>query len=734
MEKTNKIYVGSLTEPDYLFNDDLIISISTIQAMAIVGQELCVDTFTPTVKQDPDDMLSVYHFRSSDGEEILTGDGQIFALNVENDPSAETLTDIEDGTPVWYYHDNKLVGKFYVSSIMRLAKNKFRIDCVSFIGRLDKMMHGGGLFLSTTFGTVLAHILASGLHGSGDPVVTYEVDDDVAALPVSGWLPYATKRENLYQLIFAYGVNIVKNPDGNPRFTFIYTAPDNPTIIGLDHLYSTGNVEYIKAYSGVNISEHTYTPLTDAESVVIFDNSTSGAVTNKEVFFDHAPIIVNTITASGSLTLISATENSAVVSGIGKLSGIPYTHSTRIVSRSNRTGDTEKTIEVSECTMVSTINSENLLSRLFAFYCPEKHIKKITDSIVYGEERCGKAYGIVNPWGESETAFLAKMDINASSFNKADCEWYASYTPQGQQGLYTKVEKIQITIDPETGEEIVEGDWTVPEGVTEFKVVMISGGTGGTSGWPGENGQDASSYVEVTQDDELQSIYFGAEGGDGGLGGDGGQPGRVLVVNVEDVEPGDVFHWEIGRGGDGGDPTGFIPDTFEELKRALQNDEPDHEYTDDQIRSMLLLEDTDWTGSPNPGEDGTDTTFGEWSTADEEAYVPTNGYYDPIEAHYYALKGATGIRGGKGGSRQVVVAGDSRWITDGEDVVGEDGTVYHGGKTGRNMTTVEGLPEAKVIFYGGNGAGAAVGLDRATHPHMDGGSDAEALWYVLEDE
>ena len=74
-----------------------------------------------------------------------------------------------------------------------------------------------------------------------------------------------------------------------------------------------------------------------------------------------------------------------------------------------------------------------------------------------------------------------------------------------------------------------------------------------------------------------------------------------------------------------------------------------------------------------------------------------------------------------------------------------DGTVYRGGSTGRLLTDVEGLPEAanKVRAYGGNGAGAAVGIGRDTYievgdesylpDHMNGASDQSTDWDVMED-
>lgn len=731
----NTIYIGSLDTPDYTFNNDSTFSVSIGQKVSLVGQELSYDTLTVQVADDYNSLVQAYRFRSSDGEQIVDGLGELFAIDV-NGVAVSGLLDLEYGTPVWYYNEDDLVGKFYLDSVTREGRNLYKLECVSAIGLLDKLQHGGGLFVQSTFGAVLAHILASGLHGTGNAVISYEIDDDVANVPVSGWLPYATKRQNLYQLVFAYGVNIIKNPDGNPRFTFVYTAPVNPAEISTDIVFMNGGVTYEKPYSSVSVTEHTYTAVTDADSATLFDNTNGAAVSNQEIWFSQAPVIVSTLTATGSLTVVSATENSAVLSGNGTLTGIPYTHAKHIVTATNPNVTEEKTIDVTECTMVNIINSDNLLNRLYAFYCPADKIKLIKGSFKQTDERCGKAYKFKNAFGEDEVAYLSKMDLNASSFLKANAEFYADYVPAGQAGLYSHVAVLVPTWDEENEQWVYTGTWEVPAGVTEFKVVMISGGTGGSSGYPGANGSDAWAHTNVEETADLSAIWYGAEGGDGGNGGNGGNPGKVKSFTVQNATPGDSYTYSLGQGGAGGNATGFIKDTRSELRAALANEDPDTEYTDEQIDDLIAQENSSWNGTPNAGTAGGATTLTDgnstWSTADNDSYVPSAGVYDPINGEFYALKGKKGIKGGKGGARKIEKNGAFNWITDGEDVVGSDGTIYHGGSTGLPMTSVTGLDEARLTAYGGNGAGAAVGIDKATKTHINGGSDQSASWSVTQ--
>lgn len=690
----NKIYVGSLEAPLFCFENDAVYSVPSMQAVALVGQELSVDSFTPTVADS-----------ASTGDRTAPSD----------------IINIPYGTPVWYYNNDNLVGRFYIDHVTRNGANEYELSCVSVIGLLEKMYHGGGLYASTTFGAVLEDILAG---EDGLPVIEYDIDPDVASISVTGWLPYDTKRNNLYQLIFANGVNIIKNPDGAPRFTFIHTAPEDSQEIPEADIFYGGSVDYQTRYSRINVIEHTYAYIPGDDPESLYDNTEGEAVTREQIWFSNAPIYVPSITATEGLTVLSATENGAVISGTGKLTGIPYVHSTKTVSMDadNYHGDA-KIVNVESCTLVNLLNSNNLCQRLYNFYCsrPNGLIKVIKNSIIFRDQRCGKPYRFLNPFGEQENAFLAELDINASSFNKADCVFYADYDPAGQMGLYNHCQIL-------TG----EGTWTVPEGVTQIYVVLIGGGQGGQSGNPGKNGNDATVYTNVSPEKDLSKIWYGAEGGDGGEGGNGGHAGRVYKVTISGEDLQASYAYSCGQGGAGGAATGFLPDTEGELRSALEAENPDTEYTDTQIANLISQQQSlSGTWQPIDGQEGTNTVFGEYSTAQEGSYVPQNaGIYEPISAQYFAQPGRKGQPGGKGGSRKVSNQDGGYWTPDGETVT-FDGESYTGGRVGENRTHAAGLQEANFIAYGGNGAGAAVGLSAEDYPRMDGGDAPDATWKVV---
>lgn len=155
----DRILVASLDQPTFTFDDNSIEAATVTQAVALVGQELSIDSFAPVVRDKEENELDVSLFLSSDGKAIRLINGQLYALEVTENPEGSPILDIPDGTPVWYYHGNELVGRFYLETVKRLARNRYQLNCVSAVGRLDKMDHGGGLYQTSTFGDVLENLM-----------------------------------------------------------------------------------------------------------------------------------------------------------------------------------------------------------------------------------------------------------------------------------------------------------------------------------------------------------------------------------------------------------------------------------------------------------------------------------------------------------------------------------------------------------------------------------------------
>ena len=159
----NRVILRSLSEETFNFSGSSVISVNAIESVDIISGKLAIDTA---------EMIVIY----------VQGEG-------------ENIRTLPYGTPVWHYIGTDLIRKHYVKEIRQIEKNRFAISTVSAIGLLDKQYHKGGMYTGQTVDDVLDELI--------DDVVTYTVDQDVAAVRVFGYLPYATKRDNLHQLLFA---------------------------------------------------------------------------------------------------------------------------------------------------------------------------------------------------------------------------------------------------------------------------------------------------------------------------------------------------------------------------------------------------------------------------------------------------------------------------------------------------------------------------------------------------
>ncbi len=478
----NKVVIGDPDAPMIVFENDSIESITEDTAVAIVGDELSVDQFTPAVRYH---VFLRYVFSPADYAQLITRNGLIMCCHYSYD-----IRKLPYATPVTFYSNGKIRGKYYSETVDRLGRDQYELNAISAVGLMEKQRSVGGLYSGQTFPSVLRDIL-------GDDY-KYEVDSDVANVMVYGWLPFSTRRQNLHQLIMAYGVNIIKSESGDMLFTFLRDseAEDIPE----SEVFYGGSMRYNDPASRVEVTEHAYHYIPTVETKTLFDNSTTDAVHAATVTFED-PIMTDTLETTGGLKIHSAGVNYAVISGVGVLTGKPYTHTTKIVSADNPDAVNENVKRVEDATLVSLQNSENVLARLSQFYF---NVDIVENDIVLNGERCGKRYNVLNGFYEETTGFISKMSSNISSIIRSRCEFIQNYTPVGAGATYTN-----CAILPEDA-----GSWEIPESVfkkeiPKIRVVLIG------NGYSGEDGEDG----------EIGKAGDGNRGGDGGNGGAGGLAG-----------------------------------------------------------------------------------------------------------------------------------------------------------------------------------------------------------------
>lgn len=547
-----------------------------------------------------------------------------------------------EGHPITFCRNGKLFIKGYLRKKMTpTVGTTYSIQCHSGVGILSEAFkHYGGIYEGVEAGVLIDEIIGGLIPYTLDPAFKHEL--------LFGYLPIADRRRNLHQVLFALGASVFKNNNGD-----VYIGALNPNaeyqIIPPGRVYSAGgSVAPIASVSHVTVVEHKYFVGSDVAQVVLHDGEVESdqvvspmrEVVNGEykyvtyvgqiVTFDQPiqPLSLYAEDTSGTeVDILVRDANYCILppSGSLRLVGTPYTHTTRQITRPTATGRSAsslaaingKAVTVSEATLVSMVNSENVADRVYSYY---KNAEIVKCSIVVENERPGDKVQFTDPKGRQVQGIIASMDINVSNTLKAAVEVVTGYTPTGV-GNYYKNSEI-ITQD---------GTFTVPlniktgsNGKAKVRLVLIGGGSGGWSGAPGEDGEK-SGGMGTNTDTPGQS-------GRGGAVGIGGAGGRVYVVTLE-VTPGQTLTFTIGKGGKGG-----VCDGTASVK----------------------------------GSDGTATVCGEYSSA--QGAVSQTGYVDILNGGTYGYQGPVGWkRGGDGNNENGTVAGVTAYDEQGNPVTRKPG-------------------------------------------------------------
>lgn len=492
----NKIVIGNDPEnPIVVFENDAIIEVNSDSSVSLIGDELYIDQFDATV----DYFVWVpYVLKPTDFDGLLTSDGYVLTSKENYD-----LRLLPYGTRITYYADGEIAGVFYVKTVERVQRAWYKIHAVSAIGLLDKQYHKGGIYTGMYLQDLIEDIVGTDYD--------YVIDGTVAVQTVYGWLPYATRRDNLYQVLLAYGVEITVGDNGSMFFTFPEEMP--AAEIPQDRVFVGGKVIYDEPASRIEISEHAYHYDPANEEVILFDNSSDAAVTDSLVVFDQPVFPASIYCSDGNLTISSPEANCAVVTGTGVLKGIPYVHNVRVITQKNPSAPVEKVVAVQDATLVSFVTADNVLTRLSEYYF---NAQRVEQDIKVESEKPGRLYTLEDPFNQFMSGYIARMTKSVTSFARARCRFIQNFEPTGYGASYNN--RLLIPLGPNDSET-----WTIPAYVFEkeipaIRVTLIGKGQDGEAGQDGANGPYSADKA--------------AKGGLGGLGGKAGRGGNILTVTV----------------------------------------------------------------------------------------------------------------------------------------------------------------------------------------------------------
>lgn len=608
---------------------------------------------------------------------LLSSSLEANTLSVVIETEDRTITEFERNAPIVYFYDGVQTGVFYVKSIDRNGPNTYKISATSAIGLLSENQHYGGIYSGETASELLASICGT---------IPYEIKTNLADIKLYGWLPIATARDNLSQVLFAIGATIRTDLNGVLRIAALWDGISGN--LGLDRMYQGPSVTNAAKVTQVIVTEHQY--IKSGESSTLFEGATEAGsiITFEEPVFN--------LSASGFTILESGANYAKLSSGSGRLTGTKYTHNKIQIIRDIVSAKEPNVKKVENATLVSLINSAAVADRMKNYY---KHAQSIQAPVVYKGESTGNRVLTWDPYNkEPVTACIEIEDINISNTLKSTSKMLVGYKPpQTEDQTYYDYEDIL------TG----SGDYVIPDEVYSLTVVCIQAGTGGQAGFDGESG--GSSQLIVTSKEQNAGGSWSDSPEDGGQGGEKGSPGaggKAYRATI-DVVPGQVIHYECGTPGVGGATNGAVgtaggETTFGDLSSA-QGAVSDTGYTDPVSGDVLAKPGTEGVNGAAGGRGGqASSRGGEYGESGEDVPPNTGGQsgipfkysYEGFGSETVELYGggagggaAFGKNGGPGGSKtngKGAKGGDgaSPDPPESKDKIGAGGNGGHGGGGG----------------------------------------------------
>ena len=644
---------------DLVFTPHALESLSYVQSLSFDGDTVQADEITAVVRDNADnaaDFLALWY-------------------------------GVNRRSAVWleYSIPGGRAEKYYFKALRRVGKDLYQIDAQSPLARLTADFPGD-IYDAVPLPDVIAAVIGN--------AVPYTCNPLLAAVRVYGWTPYQSRRETLHALAFAYGFLIRRNASHNLYFTVPDTTAYN---IPGNNIFTGGSVDYSmgETYRNALITARDYRQNPDAAAQTLFDNSGSAPVERLIVKFDKPMFHLS----ADGLEIEESGVNYAVVSGAGTLTGKPYSEFVSVVSvDGDPFADPEHILTVTDAPLITSVNADSVGERLLSYHNAPATVNA---DIVRTSQKTGDCVSFTDPFGDAQEGFITSLSGSVTSFDRANAAIVCGYVPTWG-AAYDAVEVL-------TG----SGTWTAPGYLNgkPVRVVLIGGGQGGASG---QHGADANGM-----------------GCGRGLPGDGG---KILDVKIT-VTAGQKYSYVTGTGGAGGLPsyetTDERPDTMTVYvtrtgdRWHLNSHCNGGTYTPTTLqkavaRHLTPCENCVRDGSPyyvsNPGEPGTASTFGDYSSDDGQ--TADAGFYDVIDRVLYAAPGPdNGVDGGQptagteNGDRENPAYTDIQrfdvsptWDAAQSWTSGNPGDGWH------ESIIQPGTPSHEWA-YGGLGGGAAVGSD-----------------------
>lgn len=294
------------------------------------------------------------------------------------------------------YQNGQQQGVFYITASKRKGVRMYQVDAEDMIGLMADSLHMGGVYNGELSSRVIADIM-------GD--TPYTLASALRSVKLYGWLPVASRRDNLAQVAFAIGAAV--DTSGSDKVRIYPQSSDVAMTFDESNAFEGMEIDTAAVVTKVEVTEHTYRTV-GTEDKELYKDELDGIAT---VTFDEP---MHSLSISGGYITESG-ANYAVISGTGSevtLTGSTYRHDTRVRSVSNPDAsslDKENVVKVTDATLVSKYNSVAVAQRVFEHYqCRDT----VTAKLLLGTAMPGDVVSIQTEFDGVKTGTIQSIDIS----------------------------------------------------------------------------------------------------------------------------------------------------------------------------------------------------------------------------------------------------------------------------------------------------------------------------------
>ena len=219
--------------------------------------------------------------------------------------------------PLSVFSNDSLQMKLFVKKASRKSKDEWDIQAEDYVGVLDSVSFYGGIYEDESAGNLLIKIF-------NKAKVPYDIEADIMAETVSGYIPFGTCRNATMQVLFAVGAII--DTSNSEVIKVKRMSQDVSQKIGKERIFQGLRVVDDTRITAVSLTAHTYKAIED--SLIVYDANKSGEGVNIFVKFNEP---LHDLSIQDGEILESGHNYAIINAGTNcKLNGQKYEHSSVI--------------------------------------------------------------------------------------------------------------------------------------------------------------------------------------------------------------------------------------------------------------------------------------------------------------------------------------------------------------------------------------------------------------------